>query len=124
MISNILRKLNGILLFLIGIPLALSEQTDEEIVNSVLRPNLAKGILGIPIEIQKWLTWAISVVFVFAVAYKIIQIFRESALAEWSKKQNRSEERAEHIENIFHHAIILVVMIVAILFIIFISTRL
>lgn len=121
--SNILRKLNGILIFLMGIPLALADEETEDIIGDTLRPNLETGISGLPDNIRTWITWAISVVFVFVIAALIILTLREAILSWWAKKQNRSRERGMHIENVFYGAGILLLMIIAVLLIIFIASN-
>lgn len=120
--SNVLRKLSGILLFIYSIPLALADESESRTAEEVLRPNLAAGILGLPTEIQDWLTWSISVAFVGVVAFLIILTFKEAILTWWSKKQGKTRERGAHIGYVLYGAGILIIMIIAILLIIFIAS--
>lgn len=120
--SNILRKLSGILMFIIGIPLVLADEETEDIIGDTFRPSLEVGILGLPIDIRTLLTWAISVAFVFAVFIIIIYTFYDAIRAWWSGRRRDSTARSTHIGNVFYGAIVLFVMIIAILLIIFIAS--
>ena len=110
-------------ILLLEIPIALADDNNNNIIDETLRPNLQTGLMGLPPEIRTLLTWAISTAFVFGIAYKIVQIIKEASLSEIAKKRHKTIERAEHVENILHHAIMLIVMIVTILLIIFVASR-
>ncbi len=114
--NNLLIK--GLLLNFMTVP-ALADATNG---TSALMPNLNSGWAGLPPDVQKWVTWIISVAFALFVAVAIIYTFGGSIKAIIGGQRGDVAGRSSGISEAFMGVGIVIIAIIAILLILYVAS--